>query len=527
VTRRSVVSTTVLTLVASSALGVLAGGTAAADDGPPPPSSVHELPDYQASLPHYTAGTVQKPSARAMRDHQRTQVVPAHDFSKISTLDTAELTCGTTSTGTETYESRRGGTRGTHAIGWSFAGAQNVSAGVQVYLPDPESLLWFTSNVFSPTSGGSGYVFAQVYDPAVQGYWFGWNTWSNAESGWQYYQDFNVPLHWTYEENGASTPVGDSKISDFAGPDSTAWVGLTAGCDGAPVYLDELNAGDLESDITYDFEGLPSDSEIYRWDSDRKSAIWVQKPSSVTIGIGAFRYLLGDTWDWGPSGVFEDGDDGSITGTLSLYKKAYNASSYSKVTGSSVVSAYSDPDYYATFKPAPSRRTTYQVRYAGSDWYEGSRSSTVTINVRRAVGARVLDKELLTGDKLKVKGVLKPADKGIKLLLQRRVSGRWKTLRSGYSGTAGKYLLPFTVKSTGTWYVRVLALAGKGVVGNASQTRTITVKQRPKKVVYVPPKPEGDDTPDTTYTAPPPTTTTDTRPHLPRGALLGTGRTHG
>ncbi len=467
-------------------------------------------PSASAPVPPDSTGSGRVLARRAA---SRVRVVPGHDFDAFNALDSTTITCGSGSFGDPTPTMRRGGSRGSHALGWSFGPSHAVSAGVMSYVTDPMHLYWLGTEMLAPGGSGSGYVFADVYDPSQpNGYWFGYAPWSVSGSGWRFLERADKALTWTYIEGGSQQPVDGAKtIADFSGEQSTAWVGFTAGCNDATTYFDELNAADLDSDVTYDFEGTPTDTDVYRYNASTEKLARIAKATTVTVRYGVKPWIAGDNWDRGDDQRAYNDDDNLLAFTGNLYRRAYGSSSF-RSAGRSTANA--DNDYWAWFRVAPKRRTTYQIRYGGSAANEASRSSFLTYNVRRALSAQVVDKTLFTGQSMVLRGTLRPGDRGIKLYVQRKTGGRWKTLRSGHSGRRGDYRLPFTVRSAGTWHVRVRAASGKGVLSNNSPDRYVTVKRRPKKVTYTKPEPTGT----TTYTPPPTTSQPTVAPpvnHLP------------
>ncbi len=101
----------------------------------------------------------------------------------------------------------------------------------------------------------------------------------------------------------------------------------------------------------------------------------------------------------------------------------------------------------------------------------GARPASRPIPVDVAARVRVPDHQvsLLGGQALQVRGRLLPAHAGRKVSLQGRAAGRWQTLATARTGSAGRFLLRYMASSTGQERIRV-RFAGDRLNGGADAT---------------------------------------------------------
>jgi hypothetical protein len=77
------------------------------------------------------------------------------------------------------------------------------------------------------------------------------------------------------------------------------------------------------------------------------------------------------------------------------------------------------------------------------------------VEVAASVRLRARSISVLGGQAIKIRGRLLPAAAGRKVSLQGRRSGRWHTLASSRTGTAGRFVLRYVTSSAGQEPVRV------------------------------------------------------------------------
>src|SRR4051794_10405775 len=92
--------------------------------------------------------------------------------------------------------STRGGTLGTHALGWEPA--TGFEAGVWAYSADPSPLSTLAADVLPTLGSTSGHVVARYYDTADEtaGYWYGYAPINPAGEGWLSVDAVDEQLTW-------------------------------------------------------------------------------------------------------------------------------------------------------------------------------------------------------------------------------------------------------------------------------------------------------------------------------------------
>ena len=91
----------------------------------------------------------------------------------------------------------------------------------------------------------------------------------------------------------------------------------------------------------------------------------------------------------------------------------------------------------------------------GSSGRHGPATSPMPVDV--AARLRVPDRQmsLIGGQTVQVRGRLLPAQSGRKVSLQGRQAGRWQTLATGRTGSAGRFLLRYVASSAGQERIRI------------------------------------------------------------------------
>lgn len=408
----------------------------------------------------------------------------------------------------------RSGTRGTHSIGWQYA-ETDWEVGAMAPVPEPTELTVFSEDVHSPGGDATGHVVAFYYDATAgytEGYWVGFAGLSHAGNEWATYERADTVLTWSYFQTGYSEVNAYSgSVRDFAtrrgGDGFGAWVGIALGCGGERFFVDRLRVGDGSDLTTYDFEGVSSKSHL-EWSKDGETV----RDGNLTIQYGQKVWMLGHSHGKGTHATY--------TGLGVFWAKTQGRSKFRK-QGSGAF----DPTYYAALKVSPRRETVYRFTSEGSDVFDTSVSEQITVQVQAAVRAKVLDRTLMQGQLLKIKGSIKPGNKGVKVTLQRRVNGDWVTLDRSRTRSRGKFGLAVRARVPGTWTVRVAVADGKGNLGTDTRPVDVTVKRRPAPQPGPTPGPTpGPQTPAPTESEPPPPTP-DTPPSPSRVILLRAGDT--
>jgi Zn-dependent metalloprotease len=123
----------------------------------------------------------------------------------------------------------------------------------------------------------------------------------------------------------------------------------------------------------------------------------------------------------------------------------------------------------------PTVSTSYRISYPGSYGMFAGFSATRAVAVKYALTVKASSIKPKPGKRITVSGTEKPARAGVKLTLQRQVSGKWVTVTSTKSTAKGAYAFSASFKK-GTWKIRVVA-TGTALNATAnSATITLTVK---------------------------------------------------
>ena len=410
---------------------------------------------------------------------------------------TESCTSGTPPQPTALY--RKGGKRGTHAIGLSFGGATGYESGVQAKVATPRSLTSISFATYHPLgpdadTAADGH-FAAYYDPSgnnfANGYYFayrgldstvtGWGTWSNLAA---------ANLSWSYW-NGASTSTGAytgtlKQLADSKGTNgSGAWVGFEFGCNGRDYYLDDFRITTGASTKIYDFEGIRTRAYLST-PPTHHSRRAVRDVTKVTLTQGQGHWLWGDALGYGDTVVAP----AWLTGTASLYAKPYGASSFKKTRSG----GYSDTTW-ATWVVRAKKNVKYQVRTSSSNQQEAAVSKTLSISVKRRIKARLADNVVRRGNTVKVTGQLFPGDRGVTVTLQRKAGAKWKAMGKAKSGARGKYTVRAKATQIGKSKLRMLVGNAKGNLGNRSPAMNLTVKKPPPRPAPEPQTPAQVENP--------------------------------
>jgi hypothetical protein len=185
------------------------------------------------------------------------------------------------------------------------------------------------------------------------------------------------------------------------------------------------------------------------------------------------------------------------------------------------------PTQYAALRVAPKSNTIYQFAVDAHAPHPATTSAPVTVWVQSKVKAKVIDKQLVEGQKLAVKGRILPAAKRVKVTLERRAGGSWKNLGSSKTKKGGWFDIATTARQPGRWKVRVTVATTGSNVGTTTKPVAVVVKKYvpPKKPKPGrPPKPPVDPTPEVSNVATPTPTQVSTQAPKPPPRPTSTGR---
>jgi hypothetical protein len=390
------------------------------------------------------------------------------------------------------------GVRGTHALGWKFPTTGN-EVGPLGYTASPSTLSVLESYIKGANSPGlTGHAVA-VYDDTAGnftgGRWVGRsNQFALGSAGWVRVNAAATTLTWNHYTGGVpDAGPFTGTVAQFATALGTngsgAYLGFVMGCNAEQFFMDGLRVGNAANSVTYDYEGLPSVSRLQWWTGGNVRA------GNFAVGYGSKFFMLGDSYDAG-TGAF-------IVDEGTFFEKRYGSASFVPVK-----TAAFDLDSYAAYKASPKRQTTYRFGTDGSNSYEGSVATMVTVQVAAGVSGRLQDDTLRPGQRAVVTGRLKPGNRGVKVSLQRKLGG-WVTVATTKSGGGGAFTVGVKARSPGKMVLRLSIAKGKGNLGTKTNSVTVTVKPRPRPD---PPGPGGgggstqpqDDTVDAGNTVPPP-----------------------
>jgi hypothetical protein len=409
--------------------------------------------------------------------------------------------------GSATRLERDGGTVGSSALGWQKSPAGSTIGPRVTLAGDPWQLSMFKVDVLAP-SGTTGWV--HVYfedngdgDDLVQN--DGWAEVTIPASGsWQTLNVTNWVFTWDWWINGVYQGQTEDTVQDFAGASGAiaqATFDVVLGCNGQPFYLDALAVRHSVNQVSYDLEKAvvvchpghvtpecPDQGHLMahmEWSTDGTT---VQAGSSVTIRYGQSLWMLGHSHVH-----FQDGRNEWYSGVGKLYQTP------AKGTQTIALNGAFSPSQYAALRVAPKRNTIYQFAVDAHAPHPATSSAPVTVWVQSKVKAKVLDKRLIQGQKLVVKGRILPAAKRVRVTLERKAGGKWKNLGSSRTKKAGWFDIATTARQPGRWKVRVTVATTGANLGTTTKSATVVVeKYVPPRKNQPPPPPPVDHTPEVT-----------------------------
>jgi hypothetical protein len=122
----------------------------------------------------------------------------------------------------------------------------------------------------------------------------------------------------------------------------------------------------------------------------------------------------------------------------------------------------------------PNKTSTFQVQFVGDTNYAPTIGDSVKVNVRYAVTLTTAHSTYKAGTKVLIQGTVRPTAGPV--TVQRYVSGKWKTFKSGLSvNSKGRWSYSFTIKKA-TYKLRVYKPASATLVAGYSNNRVIAGK---------------------------------------------------
>jgi hypothetical protein len=473
-------------------------------------------------------GLLSPPSAQAAVN---AYVVAGHPLTSAPGLGQSSYFCYTGAPQAQpTPLERQGGTVGSGALGWQVAPAGSVVGPHATMAGDPTTLNRFTVDVLAP-SGTTGWVRVYFEDNGDGDDVSTNEGWAEvtvpASNAWQTLDVTNWTYDWEWVFNGLDQGPRSDTVQGFAGDSgfiANAQYDVLLGCNGQPFYLDGMAVSHNADSVTYDFEPKPVEPPVchpghvtpgcpppppehhvahMEWSTNGRD---VYDTDQVTIRYGQSLWMLGH------SHVHSDAGNIWYSGTGTLWQQP--------VTGSRSVAAVGafSPTQYASLRVSPKTTTIYEFAAAAHENHPATQSTPVTVLVQSRVKAEVVDKHLIEGQKLAVKGRIMPAAKRVKVTLQRKTGGRWKSVVASQTKKGGWFDIATRARTPGTWKVRVKVDSTLDNVGTTTRTARVEVdKYVPPHKHQPPPPPPQDPTPEkpTPVVTPQPTQVSTTAPLPP------------
>lgn len=458
-----------------------------------------------SSLASLVFGLVAPPPAVAA---DATHTVVGHPLTAPGLAQQTYLCAGSTAA-TPTLLERQGGTAGASALGWQMTPAGTTVGPRAILAGDPTTLNRFEIDVLAPT-GTTGWAHVYFEDNG-DGDDFsqndGWIPLTIPASGsWQHLDLSQLTYKWDWWVDSVYQGQYNNTIQGFAGDSgfiANATFDVVLGCGAEQFYLDRLMIGHSVNSVAYDFEAKPvvpppchpghvtpecpgpvveHHVAHLEWSTDGKA---VQDGTSVTIRYGQGVWLLGHGHVHAASGnIWYSG-----LGTLSAERTTASPSTAFR-------GAFT-PTQYAAIKVAPTETTIYRFTADAHEGHPATVSEPVTVHVQSKVRARLLDRHLIEGQKLAVKGKVAPEVKGVKVTLQRKVGRRWSSITTSRTGGGGKFTLATQARTPGSWKLRVKVATTSTNVGTLTGSATVKVDRYvPPRKHQAPPTPAVDHTPE-------------------------------
>jgi hypothetical protein len=473
-------------------------------------------------------GLISPPAAQAASN---AYVVKGHPVSAQPGISEATYLCyDGAPDGAVTRLERDGGTVGTSALGWQKTPA-GAALGPRVVLAgDPTTLNTFRVDVLAP-SGTTGWVHVYFEDNGDGTEFVQNDGWAQvtlpASGSWQTLDVTNRTYTWDWWIDGVYQGQPTDTVQGFAGDSGAiaqATFDVLLGCNGQPFHLDGLAVRHAAHQVSYDFEKKVTDPVCHvghvmpgcpdtvghlkshmEWSADGTT---VQTGNAVTIRYGQSLWMLGHSHVH-----YADGTNSWYSGIGTLWQTP------AKGDPSVALRGAFDPSKYAALKVAPKRNTIYTFAVDAHAPHPATTSNPLSVFVESRVKAKVLDKKLVEGQRLAVKGKILPAAKKVKVSLQRKTGDGWKTVVSSKTEKGGWFDLSTRARKVGKWKVRLQVDSTGTNVGTTTKTVKVVVKKYvpPPKAPSQPPPQQPDPTPEAAnaITLPPPPPPPDDAPKPP------------
>jgi hypothetical protein len=122
-----------------------------------------------------------------------------------------------------------------------------------------------------------------------------------------------------------------------------------------------------------------------------------------------------------------------------------------------------------------SRSSQYRLSMTSDSAYRGARSTPRTVIALRTIGLVSPSHSALVGHFFALRGLVRPAGRGTKILLQRKLGTVWSTRASTLLSTDSQYSFPIRPRARGTLTYRTLVLANARYGRSTSRVVTIRV----------------------------------------------------
>ncbi|MPZ73742.1 MAG: S8 family serine peptidase [Nitriliruptorales bacterium] len=124
---------------------------------------------------------------------------------------------------------------------------------------------------------------------------------------------------------------------------------------------------------------------------------------------------------------------------------------------------------------APTANVEYALRFPGDATHIGVDSGVVAVRVRQRVRATLSTTAMSLGSRARLTGKVSPAHPGQTVRLQRRVSGRWRTVATKTLSSTSRFAFPIKPGSRGTFKYRAQRPADADHGPGRSAARSLSV----------------------------------------------------
>jgi hypothetical protein len=354
---------------------------------------------------------------------------------------------------------------GTRSLKYDLAGGNAVGAEHAVASMAATSVAGLS---VSAPEGSAGVAYAGYQAPADWGtnlVWVGRADLQAAPGGWQQVDVTGLTYTWTqYDfatqqpvppdpaatDQPAAEPPAPMTVPDFLGAhggDGPGFYTAGFGCDGNPFKIDALRIGSPGAVTTYDLEGYTSTTAI----TGSQGAV----VAGEQVAIG---------------GILRDGRGAVLPhGLLILEAQEPGGDAFTPVEGAAAPVDGGDP----LVSVAPTQRTVYRWRFAGTWSVDGSVSPTFTVDVATAVTATTDASRVAAGAPLAVVGTTTPAKPGVPATLWRlRPEGR-DAVATAPVAEDGSFRFEVPADLEGPWQYVVTVPATEGNLAGESPVQQV------------------------------------------------------